>query len=732
MAMEHNDVDLESGKDQAIDTAQNAHRALNSFVPQSVKNKANGMAGKAASKVTSAAKTASTKALDKIVVAASNPGTAGFILLAVFLFIVFGLVCTVSSSMLASTDNTKKKADEFFMDVLKKPYDDAKTTLENNVVSFIQLPMTAEDEYTKKGYNCGGEVTKTWSDDNTLKITTTGEKIVLGSTSYTNLDDEVTWEKYYEEHPDILTDEKRATFKTACTVTVNAQPAFEDMVKIIMGYVSAVNGAFDMIEPSVYEKGVVPEKNEYRYLDEENEKYSYKTVEEYEKKYNKNANRYQSISSEQFQKDFKAFVEKKSYTYKAFDGLRDSDGKPTYVSATDDYSENYASIFFAPAYPYWKFNREYSPLDQPLPTVKTKKTTSTVNEGGEDVYVVTHANGDKVLMYASSINESTLSEGDTVEEFKITNVEFYIDKGDLKVDPGEFDIPILYDMSDYRRKQITNTVNAFTANGDMDETEANDKLDDIIGKYFDSYIQGYRLQDVYARIQPYAGIGGFSPDDRGSGHPFMGSSWLYLTGEEGYPGEVVFTGDHPDWEAIKYHGSSAYDWAQISGNAMVTMQKWMLDLEAADKAGGNTISFRYGSNGQRFWCTEYAQAFFYSIYGGYSWYKSNMITTNACDMASQLVNVTGGGRFQYYSTPVAGTVVSLQNSGAGHVAVIDRVWYEGDELWVSISDGNVHPSGTSYAGVRVQREVAWNTYLSEISPYFSGVVMAGPVKGILD
>lgn len=259
-------------------------------------------------------------------------------------------------------------------------------------------------------------------------------------------------------------------------------------------------------------------------------------------------------------------------------------------------------------------------------------------------------------------------------------------------------IPVFYDLSSYKQKELSNIKDFLILYGRVDEktdtelgmtySEADSQLNSMISEYYNQTLDYYEVSDYYrypyAEFGIYTGPSGVNPD-RANGAP-------------GYEGEF---GDAEHITDFEFGRWSDYALGWTESNRVYSYDLILKYKNPVWKHVHKTIL-----NGLKFQCTTLARAWFKDHYG------VDWLHGHGYQMVDNLV-AEHGDMFEYGSSPAPGGIFSKYN----HVGCIDAV----SETTITFSDGNVGPR-SSDNGVRVMMEVSKEVFYE----MFPGVEFANP------
>ena len=624
----------------------------------------------------------------------SGPMAGVAVFFGVLIFIMIFMLMTMPMTTLNSTEKSYKKAKKFMEDQLYDGYDEAVKKVGNQIVKSASKP------FDEGGYNCGsttvifGNIELEYSADflnwgvthdpnyrdeneNYSFIRTEGEKIEV------------------DEEGERPSDEERDKHKSACTIKVNFFPTLTQESGIIGAYVEAANGVIYDMPEEAYEEGVMTEDDFMKSLKTKNDKADelkeegniFESDEKYESVQDKYATKYNSISSDEFKRDFKAFIkhDTASYFYKG-------------EYKVEDYSGESFPIFYA-LYNHAMFEKE--------------EATESIISTSEEVEA-----GSYVEMYNPQTGQWTIV-GSAKDPYAQKLVKDYPDKYRYSIEykyystfhyEMEIDVPVLYDISTYRKREFDNLRTAFIEAG-LDEDFYGEYVQDALDTKYEHALQIRGLKDEEEKYREMAeeAIAKFievSGDDAvyikltsdKTGHAFTGTPYNYYGLDPGGFGELLSDAELWAWKSscpTFYSGNP--DCIGYGSNGRNAAAKTRMAALAAQ--GVMKINFNYS-------CVEFAMMWCYDHYGKN--YLNDM--GDAAQIVGNLVT-KHSDVFVETAGPYPGSIISITGGTTScHIACVDRVWEENGKTMLEISDGNIK-DGTA---VRIRAVVS----LDELASYW--------------
>lgn len=633
-----------------------------------------------------------------------KPQNLGFDLIIIILIVCLSLMLTTSTSSILSTDDMYDKSIEWFTDLLQDDYDNAKKSLVDSVKTFMEKPLN------EGGLNCGGTFTK--HDDGTIiTLTYEGETV-----DFESLKDGLT-------NDDLSTTEKAtlnsqlSTKKKGCTVTIDSSPSFEDEVEIMVAYITAVNGAISDMGEAVYEEGklvsdieapVRTELNDYEQVTDENGDYD--DEETWANYIESNSTKYLGITSTEFKDDFKAYVNHSTADYYYRGETR-----------TENYSAKTIPIFYGIFNEsIWKYQFENNNSIIDFTTLDSEDNyrfniipdgqKACANTSENETPTVDTATGDVIQ---DNQNNSSCT---PTYQYKVSNK--YIKTYKLT-------IPIFYDLSDYRERELNNIYDAYiNNNAETEEDDGEYLTEETVYTYIDDKISTEYQQELFlhnltqkeqtlrATIDEqliasgiYASLSGVDSSY------FIGVNYYTVTGADGWEGTYETTVDGAfNW--------AAYAWGDCPDNVSDTgcLLNGSLALHAYSKKLYEQGLISTYSNSHQ--CTEIVHTWFYDHHG------YDCANGNGKQMAENLVKEHSDS-FQFGNSPAPGGIISVSGGTSdatyGHVFGIDAVFEKDGELYMQITDGHVL-SNPNYT--RIMRTVK----VSDFRKNYRQIVYAIPIE----
>lgn len=655
-----------------------------------------------------------------------DPKNMGYTLLIILLVACFALMMTSSASSLTSTDDMYTESVDYIREQTASKYEEAKFTGSMKIKEYLE--KTIEEN----GLYCGGEITTKdangkvipegttydeLSDDYDMSVMTIiygGEEEDATYTLELNGDDKPTKEQEEEivetlrqEINEKLTENNKAR---ACTVTLDFSPSFDDEVEIMVAYITAVNGAISDISETAYEEGVLVSEE-----DEESEETeatpeatatattdtemmdAIQDEEKWASYVEENSSKYLSMTSKEFKDDFKAFVNHSTANYKY-------KGK----TKTEDYTSLTGSIF----YTVWNDKVWTSQLESKngLTDLSVLNTDEWLNEAR-----ITHieSNAKQTMGYKTDGSDGCdalkVTSNDT--PCVISTTYEYTAKAVHSYKKGfNFTMPILYDLSEYRQRELTNIWNAYE-DANAEAHKLNDEtitayLQDAISTKYQQEINLHNLSAaedrLRAEIEELIDINDIYTSGGDTTSYFMGISMYTMMGNDGYEGSFdmdLLVDGSLNWSAYKYTCSGIFDKAclVIASNAIHEHAKQL-------HAQGHISAYS-----SEHWCTEVAQTWYYDHYG------NDWLHGDGKLMAVNLVK-EHPDEWEFGNSPAPGGIISMHPN---HVLCVDAVWSDSSgELWVSVTDGHVLNSALAHGGgTRVMRDVKLKDLITNESMY---------------
>lgn len=292
-------------------------------------------------------------------------------------------------------------------------------------------------------------------------------------------------------------------------------------------------------------------------------------------------------------------------------------------------------------------------------------------------------------------------ETQTMETVEVTVTAWY----------GHINIPMYYDLSDYRKDELDEAVTLMAEGRNEDDFENGAQMGTILDSYYNNYIAAYKAtvgedgsqilgednrNDIFQKLLAdgslmYVPISGLTE-----------SYMSYAVSGKGYSGSIQTSA----WENM----STAQIWAHANSIA--------------------TQMYPYN-------CTAFAAAWFYDNYG------QNILRGNGRDCVDNLL-ATKWGKENFYrsAAPSPGAIYSIgRPNGGNHVGCVEAVDFE--KKLITISDGNTNGAGNSAqpwtATVRVKETMTFDQFNQYVAnccaahrDYSPRIVFACPKKGVFD
>lgn len=658
-----------------------------------------------------------------------DPKNMGYTLLIILLVACFALMMTSSASSLTSTDDMYTESVDYIREQTTSKYEAAKFTGSMKIKEYLE--KTIEEN----GLYCGGVViTKDangkeipegttydeLSDDYDLSVMTIIYSGVEETASYSIEVEEANTpsDSQLAEMQEALKQELKEKLAEsnparACTVTLDFSPSFDDEVGIMVSYITAVNGAISDIAEVAYEEGTLeieededaeatPDASADATAEATSNTEMVDALQDEDKwadYIEENSSKYLSMTSKEFKDDFKAFVNHSTAKYKYQGETR-----------TEDYTGLTGSIF----YTIWNDKVWNSQLETKngLTDLSVLNTEEWLNE-----VEVIHADTDtdRVMGYRTTSAEDSGCQALKVtpqdETCVISTTYTYTAKAVQSYKNNfTFTMPILYDLSEYRQRELTNIWNAYE-DANAEEHKLNDEtitayLQDAISTKYQQEINLHNLSAaedrLRAEIEELIDINDIYTSGGDTTSYFMGISMYTMTGNDGYEGRFdmdLLVDGSLNWSAYTYTCSGIFDKAclVIASNAIHEHAKQL-------HAQGHISAYS-----SEHWCTEVAQTWYYDHYG------NDWLHGDGKLMAVNLVK-EHPDEWEFGNSPAPGGIISMHPN---HVLCVDAVWSDSSgELWVSVTDGHVLNSALEHGGgTRVMRDVKLKDLITNESMY---------------
>ena len=260
---------------------------------------------------------------------------------------------------------------------------------------------------------------------------------------------------------------------------------------------------------------------------------------------------------------------------------------------------------------------------------------------------------------------------------------------------GNITIPIYYDLSSYKDDEITKTIDYVANNSNLNEFDSSSFVNSLLNDYYNNYYELLRNgeddnRNVYFQKLIDDGVIMYVP--------ISGLSSRFIQGEPGYEGEIFVSG--------------------MNGTAI---QIW-------NKIGQLRRNGTLSTNATRYNCTEFANYWFYCVYG-----EGHVLTGDGHSMVTNLLNSDYGKEHFYLgSSPAPGGIYSIGSSSSkyGHVGCVDAVDYENKTITISEGNYGGGASGTINTGIRIRKQMTFDEFYQYVNATGGGqsswVMFANP------
>ena len=400
----------------------------------------------------SAGKLLFSKGTSSLLLSGQTVGIAGFF--GVIIILLVFMIMTMPMSTLTSTKESYDKAANFMEDQLYHAYDEAARQVAT------QIKDSASAPFDDGGYNCGNVIV----EFGYFEFTAGADFLNTGVTHEPNYRDENENYTYIrtdgekievDEEGERPSDEERDSHRSACTIKVNFYPTLTQESGIIGAYVEAANGTINNMPEEAYEEGYVTDdiiaamKTENANAEDlQNENDIFESEEKYESFMSKYGTKYNSITSDEFQRDFEAFVKRGTAKY-FYKGQR----------KTESYEARTNPIFYA-LYNHKMFENEDAEESIISTTEEIKDQTQVCFSGHVDTDT---GRCETNFIYGAASNDSAIdcvNRGECEFSYKYKYYSTFLYEMEITV-------PILYDISGYRQREFDNLYEAFK-NAGMD------------------------------------------------------------------------------------------------------------------------------------------------------------------------------------------------------------------------------------------------------------------------
>ena len=689
-------------------------------------------------------------------------GKTGMAVMAAVIIVLFIIiVMTTSLSYLTSTQQTIDNSKKFITQQLKNPYKKAVRNSSQQVKGFIT------DGYDEGGYNCGDYIGFIGvdfvfdSEPDYPNVNNEDENFVQFDTTkfgdfFKNRQNGIKIEGYTgESEPEgrepwtgTEVPEKYKKYKASCKVKMHFAPTLPEHAEIITAFVEAKNGVIENMPEASYEEAeVITDVNQAiskpngKKVDENgNEtlpedvqfeeffgKDKEKSNDKYEQFLNKYGTKYDSISSTEFQSDFKAFTEPGFTAYYKYKN----------ETRSLNYSDNVVPIFTT-VYNHGMYMQEdrvevkfkYESEEHVYADYSDAQNKMSPQTGGQPGTIDTPPSDSTREDDPELVAECGDWDGcETFTEYTWYAYPYY--EIEFKRE-GELDpIPIFFDMSEYRKREFDNLTEAFVKGGDPTDV-ASEYLADAFNANYDNelkfrgvYDKAEMLKEKEAEVrerfvktlEEYETIMlSELPDTNGNGgllnpenKPYSGTSYqAFMTISAPHEGGVApMKNGRFDWGAYASHAEVSNPFAVIDVNAYNAVNNYIAQLR------------REGVSMPGYTCYVFASAWCYDHHG--IAFPGAGISANT--IANYLIknhgftDGTGNGTSGYVAP---GAIVSVTEGLYGqHVFCVDATEWRGNELYVTITDGNV------LGGARMAVTMKWTSLFTPVGTY-QRVVIANP------
>lgn len=281
---------------------------------------------------------------------------------------------------------------------------------------------------------------------------------------------------------------------------------------------------------------------------------------------------------------------------------------------------------------------------------------------------------------------------------KLTNYKFHKEQIEVKVPCwyGDITIPIYYDLSSYKEEEIINAVDYVNINSNLNEFDSSSFVNSMLNDYYNNYYELLKNGEDDNHSTYFQKL----IDDGVIIYvPISGLSSGFIEGEPGYEGEVN----------VAISGTTIAIWNKIG--------------QLRNKGILSTNATRYN-------CTEFANYWFYLLYG-----EGHILSGDGHSIVTNLLNSNYGKEHFYLgSSPAPGGLYSIGSSTSkyGHVGCVDAVDYE--NKIITISEGNYGggASGTINTGIRTKVTMTFDEFYQYVNAVgksqSSWVMFANPKK----
>jgi len=240
---------------------------------------------------------------------------------------------------------------------------------------------------------------------------------------------------------------------------------------------------------------------------------------------------------------------------------------------------------------------------------------------------------------------------------------------------GSITIPVYYDLSNYKDEELNESVNYVATNANKSEMEAASFVNSLLNDYYNNYYSLLKNNQSDNRNSYFQKL---INDGVIMYVPISGLSSNFIQGEPGYAGEIFVKG---------MDGTSVQIWNKIG---------------QLRKQG--TLS----TNAARYNCTEFANYWFYCVYG-----EGHVLKGDGNAMVTNLLNSSYGQEHFYLgSSPAPGGIYSIGSSYTqkGHVGCVDAVDYENQTITISEGNYGGGANGTINTGIRIRVTMTFDEF----------------------